>query len=156
MSEPRVVRSVAELKELVGQETGVGQWFVIDQERVNRFADLTDDHQYIHVDPERAARTRFGGTIAHGYLTLSLLPRLGRDRAGVRIDLPSRMLVNMGTNRVRFPTPVPVGRAIRLHTRLVSVKEGPDYVELVNEQTVEVEGAERPGMVAETVTRIYF
>ncbi|HEY3109426.1 MAG TPA: MaoC family dehydratase [Chloroflexota bacterium] len=155
MSEGRVVRSVAELKKLVGQETGVGQWFVIDQERVNRFADLTGDHQYIHVDPERAARTPFGGTIAHGYLTLSLQPLLGREREGVSIELPTRMAVNMGTNRVRFPGPVPVGRRIRLHTRLLSVKEGPDYVEIVNEQTVEVEGAERPGMVAETVSRLY-
>jgi acyl dehydratase len=155
MSEGRVVRSVAELKELVGQETGVGQWFVIDQERVDRFAELTGDHQYIHVDPERAARTPFGGTIAHGYLTLSLQPLLGREREGVRIELPARMAVNMGTNRVRFPGPVPVGRRIRLHTRLLSVKEGPDYVEIVNEQTVEVEGAERPGMVAETVSRLY-
>ena len=155
MSEQPVVRSVAELKELVGRETGVGQWFVIDQERVDRFAELTGDHQYIHVDPERAARTPFGGTIAHGYLTLSLQPLLGREREGVRIELPARMAVNMGTNRVRFPGPVPVGRRIRLRTRLLSVKEGPDYVEIVNEQTVEVEGAERPGMVAETVSRLY-
>ena len=156
MSEERIVRSVAELKELVGQETGLGQWFVIDQERVDRFAELTGDHQYIHVDPERAAKTRFGGTVAHGYLTLSLLPLLGRDRAGVKIELPTKMAVNMGTNRVRFPGPVPVGRRVRLHTRLLSVREGPDYVEIVNEQTVEVEGAERPGMVAETVSRLYF
>jgi acyl dehydratase len=156
MSEPRVVRSVAELKELIGQETGVGQWFVIDQERVNRFAELTGDHQYIHVDPERAARTPFKGTVAHGYLTLSIQPLLGRDREGVRMELPSKMAVNMGTNRVRFPGPVHVGRRIRLHTKLLSVREADDYVEIVNEQTVEVEGAERPGMVAETVSRIYF
>ena len=155
MPESRVVRTAAELKELVGQETGVGRWFVIDQERVDRFAELTGDHQYIHVDPERAARTPFGGTIAHGYLTLSLQPLLARDREGVRIELPTRMAVNMGTNRVRFPGPVPVGRRIRLHTRLLSVREEPEYVEIVNEQTVEVEGAERPGMVAETVSRLY-
>ena len=155
MSEGRVVRSVAELKGLVGQETGVGQWFVIDQERVNRFADLTGDHQYIHVDPERAAKTPFGGTIAHGYLTLSIQPLLASDREGVRIELPTKMAVNMGTNRVRFPGPVHVGRRIRLRTRLLSVEEGPDYVQIVNQQTVEVEGAERPGMVAETVSRLY-
>jgi acyl dehydratase len=153
--ETRVVRSVPELKGLIGQETSLGQWFVIDQERVNQFAELTGDHQYIHVDPERAAKTPFGGTIAHGYLTLSIQPLLGRDREGVKLELPSKMAVNMGTNRVRFPGPVHVGKRIRLHTKLLSVEEGPNYVQIVNEQTVEVEGAERPGMVAETVTRIY-
>src|SRR5258708_6440501 len=128
----------------------------MEQERVNQFAELTGDHQYIHVDPERAAKTPFGGTIAHGYLTLSIQPLLGRDREGVKMELGGRMAVNMGTNRVRFPGPVPVGKRIRLHTKLLSVEEGDKYVQIVNEQTVEVEGAERPGMVAETVSRIYF
>ena len=152
----RTVKSVAELKELIGQETGVGQWFTMDQERVNQFAELTGDHQYIHVDPERAAKTPFGGTIAHGYLTLSIQPLLGRDREGVKMELGGKMAVNTGTNRVRFPGPVPVGRRIRLRTKLLSVRATPEYVEIVQEQTVEVEGAERPGMVAETVSRIYF
>jgi acyl dehydratase len=156
MPDARTVKSVSELKELVGQEIGLGQWFVIDQERVNQFAELTGDHQYIHVDPERAAKTSFGGTIAHGYLTLSIQPLLGKDREGVKLDLGGKMAVNMGTNRVRFPGPVHVGKRIRLHTRLKSVEETEKYVEIVNEQTVEVEGAERPGMVAETVSRIYF
>jgi acyl dehydratase len=155
MPDQKVVRSVDELKSLIGQETGLGQWVTIEQERVNQFADVTGDHQFIHVDPERAAKTPFGGTIAHGYLTLSLQPLLGRDREGVKIELPSKMVVNMGTNRVRFPGPVHVGKRVRLHTKLVSVEEGKNYVEVVNEQTVEVEGAERPGMVAETVSRIY-
>jgi acyl dehydratase len=153
--ETRTVRSVQELRELIGQETGLGQWFTIDQERVNQFAEVTGDHQFIHVDPERAAKTQFGGTIAHGYLTLSLQPLLGRDREGIALELPSKMVVNMGTNRVRFPGPVHVGKRIRLRTKLKEVDEGPNYVQIVNEQTVEVEGAERPGMVAETVTRIY-
>jgi acyl dehydratase len=156
MSELPVVRSLAELKELVGRETGVSRWLEIDQARVDRFAEVTGDDQFIHVDPERAARTPFKGTVAHGYLTLSLVTMLGHEREeGFRIELPSRMAVNMGSNRVRFPAPVPVGRRIRMRTRLVSVREGDGYVELVNEQTIEVEGGERPGMVAETVSRLY-
>ena len=156
MTEAKVVRTVDELKGLIGQETGLGKWVTIEQERVNQFADVTGDHQFIHVDPERAARTPFGGTIAHGYLTLSLQPLLGKDREGVKVEIPSKMVVNMGCNRVRFPGPVHVGKRVRLHTKLLSVTEGSNYVEIVNEQTVEVEEAERPGMVAETVARIYF
>jgi acyl dehydratase len=156
MPETGTIKSVEALKALVGKETGLGRWVTITQEQVDRFADLTGDHQYIHVDPERAARTPFGGTIAHGYLTLSLQPLLGKDREGIKLELPAKMAVNMGTNRVRFPGPVRVGKRVRLRTRLKSVEEGPNYVEIVNEQTVEVEGQERPGMVAETVSRIYF
>ena len=153
---PDVVRTVDELRALIGQETGVGQWFTVTQERVNQFADVTGDHQFIHVDPERAAKTAFGGTVAHGYLTLSLSPMLGQGRDGVQIDLGGKMVVNMGTNRVRFPGPVPVGKRVRLRTKLLAVEETEKYVEIVNQQTVEVEGQERPGMVAETVMRTYF
>ena len=156
MPEPRVVRGVAELKELVGQEIGLGEWFTIDQGRVDAFAELSGDHQYIHVDPERAKQTPYGGTIAHGYLTLSLLPLLSRDRQGVTVDLGGKMALNYGLNRLRFPGPVPVGRRIRLRTKLLAVDEGPNYVQTISEQTVEVEGAERPGMVAETIGRVYF
>jgi acyl dehydratase len=155
MAESRVVRTVAELQTLVGQELGVGRWVEITQDRVDRFAELTGDHQYIHVDPQRAARTPFGGTVAHGYLTLALQPLLAREREGARIDLDGKMLVNIGTNRVRFPGPVPVGRRVRLRSKLLSVEERGDYVQFVQEQTVEVEGQERPGMVAETVLRMY-
>src|SRR6266542_521092 len=159
------VRTVDELKALVGQEIGLGQWVQITQEQVNAFADITGDHQFIHVDPERAKQTMFGGTVAHGYLTLSLLPLLGRDRQGVRINLKGRLAVNYGLNRVRFPGPVPVGKRVRVHTKLLDVEEigpgqGPDgkpqAVQITQQQTVEVEGVERPGMVAETLTRIYF
>src|SRR3954453_3902193 len=108
----REVQTIEELKGLAGQELGGGQWVEITQEQVNAFADLTGDHQYIHVDPERAKQTMFGGTVAHGYLTLSLLPLLGRDREGVRMNLKGRMAVNYGLNRVRFPAPVPVGKRI--------------------------------------------
>jgi acyl dehydratase len=156
MPESRVVRSVAELKELVGQELGLGEWFTIDQARVDAFAELSGDHQYIHVDPERARQTPYGGTIAHGYLTLSLLPMLSRDRQGVTIDLGGKMALNYGLNRLRFPGPVPVGRRIRLRSKLLAVDEGTNYVQTITEQTVEVEGAERPGMVAETIGRVYF
>jgi acyl dehydratase len=137
----------------------------ITQEQVNAFADLTGDHQYIHVDSERASKTMYGGTIAHGYLTLALLPLLGRERGGVRLNLGGRMAVNYGLNRVRFPNAVRVGKRIRLRTRLLNVEalnpgKGPDgkpeAVQLTYQQTVEVEGAERPGMVAETLIRIYF
>jgi|SRR5262245_5629344 len=156
MPESRVVRGVAELKELVGKELGVSPWLTIDQARVDAFADLTGDHQYIHVDPERARQTPYGGTIAHGYLTLSLLTMLSHEREGVKIELGGRMALNYGLNRVRFPGPVPVGKRIRLRTKLLAVDEGPNYVQTISEQTVEVEGVERPGLVAESIARVYF
>src|SRR5436309_1572575 len=158
---PETVTSIEGLKFLIGQETGVGAWVEVTQERVNAFADVTGDHQYIHVDPERAKQTMFGGTVAHGYLTLSLLPLLGRDREGVRMNLKGRMAVNYGLNRVRFPAPVPVGKRIRVRSKLLNVEEinpgqGPDgkpqAVQITQQQTVEVEGQERPGMVAETLS----
>ena len=162
---PREVKTFDELKSLVGEEIGVGGWVEITQDRVNRFADVTGDHQYIHVDPERASKTMYRGTVAHGFLTLSLLPLLGRERSGVRIDLGGRMSVNYGLNRVRFPAPVPVGKRVRLRSRLLNAEEinpgqgpagGPEAVQLTYQQTVEVEGAEKPAMVAETLGRIYF
>ena len=155
--EERVVTTVDELNALIGQELGVGDWVEITQERVNEFADATGDHQYIHVDPERAAQTFFGGTIAHGYLTLSLLPMLGSSRKGVRINLGGKMSVNYGVNRVRFPAPVRVGKRIRVRTKLLSVEEiGDRAIQTVNQQTVEIEGEEKPACVAETVGRTYF
>jgi len=162
---PHEVKTIDELKTLVGDEIGVGPWVEITQDRVNAFADVTGDHQYIHVDPERARQTMFGGTIAHGYLTLSILPLLGQERVGVRIDLGGRMAVNYGLNRVRFPAPVPVGKRVRLRSKLLNVEDvnpgkgpngGPEAVQMTYQQTVEVEGVEKPGMVAETLSRIYF
>lgn len=153
----KVVRSVAELKELIGQELGVSEWVEIDQERVNAFADATDDHQYIHVDPERAKQTFFGGTVAHGYLTLSLIPYLSGLRDGVKIELGGRMGVNYGLNKVRFPAPVPVGKRIRSRHKLVAVEEiGDKAVQMTNEVTIEVEGQDKPACVAETLGRTYF
>lgn len=154
----RVVTSVAELKELIGQEIGVSEWLEITQERVNEFADATGDHQYIHVDPERAKTTFFGGTVAHGYLTLSLIPYLGGKRAsGVKISLGGRMGVNYGLNRVRFVSPVRVGKRIRMRSKLVNVEEiGDRAVQMTSEQTIEVEGEEKPACIAETLGRTYF
>ena len=165
MTRSRDVKTFDELKSLVGEEIGVGAWVEITQDRVNRFADVTGDHQFIHVDPARASETMYRGTVAHGFLTLSLLPLLGRERTGVHIDLGGRMSVNYGLNRVRFPAPVPVGKRVRLRSRLLNAEEinpgkgpdgGPEAVQLTYQQTVEVEGAEKPPMVAETLGRIYF
>lgn len=161
----QVVRTVSELQALAGRELGVSPWLEITQELVNAFAELTGDRQYIHVDPQRAAATIFGGTVAHGYLTLSLVPALARQREGVRLELGERMTVNYGLNRVRFPGPVRVGARIRLRTTLLNVEEiepgaGPDgrprAVQLTYLHTIEVDGAARPGMVAECLTRLYF
>ncbi len=154
----RVVTTVAELKELIGQEIGVSDWVEITQERVNQFADATGDHQYIHIDPERAKTTFFGGTVAHGYLTLSLVPYLGGQRAsGIKISLGGRMGVNYGLNRVRFISPVRVGKRIRMRSKLLNVEEiGDRAVQMTSEQTIEVEGEGKPACIAETLGRTYF
>jgi acyl dehydratase len=157
MSEQATVTTIEALKELIGRELGVSDWLEITQDRVNQFADATGDHQYIHVDPDRAAETFFGGTIAHGYLTLSLLPELNKTRGGVQIDLGGKMAVNYGLNKVRFPAPVRVGKKIRLRTTLLDVSEvGEDAVQMAYQQVVEVEGEDKPACVAETLGRIYF
>jgi acyl dehydratase len=156
-SDERIVTSVAELKTLIGQEVGVSDWLEITQERVNAFADATGDHQYIHVDPERARQTFFGGTVAHGYLTLSLLPLLSQSRPGVKVQLGGKMGVNYGLNKVRFPAPVRVGKRIRLRSTLLAVEEiGDRAVQTIYNQVIEVEGEDRPACVAETISRVYF
>lgn len=154
----RTVTSVAQLRELIGQEIGISDWLEITQERVNLFADATGDHQYIHVDPERAAQTFFGGTVAHGYLTLALIPMLGGMRqSGVKVSLGGRMGVNYGSNKVRFISPVRVGKRIRMHTTLLAVEEiGDRAVQTTSQQTIEIEGEEKPACIAETVGRTYF
>src|SRR5690242_7451356 len=152
-----VVTSVEELKQYIGKETRVGDWHTVTQEEINQFADATGDHQWIHVDPERAKNGPFGGTIAHGFWTLSSAPFLMRGgEEKVKIQLPSRMGVNYGLNRVRFPSPVHVGKRIRARSKLMSVEEvQPNVIQQVNELTVEVEGETKPAMVAESVTRMY-
>jgi len=151
-----VITSVEELKQYIGQETRVGDWHLVTQEEINQFADATGDHQWIHVDPERAKAGPFKGTIAHGYWTLSAAPFTLRGGQGIQVRLPSRMGINYGLNRVRFINPVPVGKRIRGHSKLVSVEEvQPGIIQQVNEITVEIEGEQKPAMVAESITRTY-
>ncbi|TDU31151.1 acyl dehydratase [Panacagrimonas perspica] len=137
----------------VGQELGVSQWLTIDQARVNLFADATDDHQWIHVDPKRAKDGPFGATIAHGYLTLSLVSRFMPEL----LELRMRMGVNYGTDKVRFPAPVKVGDRIRAHALLVSADVTRDGGIQANIRvTVEIENGDKPGCVADTIARYYF
>ena len=153
------VTSVEELKKYIGQEVSVGQWVLITQEMVNAFADATGDHQFIHVDPERAKKTMFGGTVAHGYFTLSMLAgHLVKDSIGLNVKLGGKMAVNYGLNKVRFIAPVPVGKRIRVHRKLMAVEESPDkrWVQTTNEASVEIEGSDKVAMVAETIGRTYF
>jgi acyl dehydratase len=149
----RTFSTVDELRAAVGSHLGHSEWWEITQERVNRFADATDDHQFIHVDPDRAAATPFGGPIAHGYLTLSMAVPLARQIVSVE---GVRMAVNYGTNKVRFPAPVPVGSRLRAGAVLRSVEDVPGGVQVVYELTFEVEGGDKPVCVAETVSRYYF
>jgi acyl dehydratase len=137
--------------DLIGQELGPSEWLEVDQERIDRFADATGDHQWIHVDPERAAEGPFGTTIAHGYLTLSLLPILMKDA----LDLTGyRMGINYGVNKVRFPSPVPSGSRVRATFTVQSVEEVPGGEQGVVLAVVEREGDDKPVCVAELVTRV--
>jgi acyl dehydratase len=135
-----------------GLELGPSEWQEIRQERIDAFADATGDHQWIHVDPERAAAGPFGGTIAHGFLTLSMLPQATFELMHVE---DARTAINYGLNKVRFPAPVPVGSRIRTTFRLVDVTEIEGGVQVVTAATVEREGSEKPVCVAETVSRYY-
>ena len=150
---PRMFTSVDELKGAIGEDLGSGEWLDITQERVNQFADATGDHQWIHVDPERAAAGPFGAPIAHGFLTLSLLPILAGSI--FRVDGPT-LVINYGMNKVRFPNPVPVGSRIRSNAVITSVEEGPKGVTMVVRNTVEIEGADKPACVAENVRVMVF
>jgi acyl dehydratase len=157
MTATGTVETIEELRALVGQELGVGPWLEITQERVNQFADVTGDHQWIHVDVERAKASPLGGPIAHGFLTLSLIPLLGQDRDGVTVNLAHKQVLNYGLNRVRFISPVKVGARVRMRTTLQAVEEvGPGAYQITNVQTIEIEGGARPAMVAESLVRFYF
>jgi acyl dehydratase len=147
-----VYPTLSQLQGLVGRELGVSEWLVVDQSRIDRFADATDDHQWIHVDHERARQGPFGSTIAHGYLTLSLLPRFF-DSAFEIGGLA--MSVNYGLNRVRFPAPVPVNSRLRARFKLLAYDPLDGGAQLVVEATIERDGGERPVCVAETVSRRY-
>ncbi len=144
--------TVHEMQAKVGEELGVGDWFEVTQERINTFADATGDHQWIHVDEERAKQGPFGGTIAHGYLTLSLIPSLGGG--GLGLD-GVKMGINYGLDRVRFITPVPAGARVRARRKLLEVREGEGFVQMKVEVTVEIEGKDKPACVAETLSRAY-
>jgi acyl dehydratase len=149
----REIASLAELKALVGQEVAVSDWVEISQERVNQFAEATGDHQWIHLDVERCKReSPFGGPIAHGYLTLSLLPMLMQN--SVRMT-DVRMGVNYGLNKVRFPAPVPVGSKVRSRTTVVSVEDIEGGAQVTWLVTIEREGSEKPVCVAESISRRY-
>jgi acyl dehydratase len=144
----RTFTTLDDVAAAVGEELGTTPWLTIDQERVDAFADATDDHQWIHVDQARAADGPFGGTVAHGYLTLSLLPRNGTEV--LRLETPGAKL-NYGLNKVRFPAPVPVGSRIRAHARLVDVVDVPAGKQLTLGWTIEIEDTPKPACVAETV-----
>jgi len=144
--------SLTALAEATGQHLGYSDWLDMDQKRVDLFADATGDHQWIHVDPERAAVGPFRRTIAHGFLTLSLIPALTSDIYGVD---GVRMGVNYGLNKVRFPAPLPVGGRVRAGVELLEVTPVDGGAQVVAKVTVEVDGTAKPCCVAETVTRLY-
>jgi acyl dehydratase len=146
------VNSIEELNALVGTHLGYSDYRTVTQEQVNLFADATGDHQWIHVDPERAAAGPFGHTIAHGYLTLSLIPVL----CGGLLKVEGvTMGVNYGSNKVRFTSPVPVGSDVRAGATLASVEEVSGGVQIAMDVTVEVKGSEKPACVAQVLSRLY-
>ena len=150
MADPRIV-PFADLETIVGQEVGVSDWHTIDQDRVNMFAEATGDHQWIHVDIERATK-EMGGPIAHGYLTLSLIPMLGPEV--LQVSGVSRGL-NYGANKVRFTNMVPVGSKLRMRQTCKEVNEKAGGKQMIMECTIEIEGQDRPACVAETITILY-
>jgi acyl dehydratase len=157
MSTPRE-QVLAELRTSVGKELRVSDWLDITQQRVDAFADATDDHQWIHCDPVRAARdSPYGGTIAHGYLTLGLYNRLRGLMMDDRSALPGvRNVINYGINKLRFPSAVRVGARVRARVTLEAVEEVSGGLQITEHYTAEVEGSSKPACVAEVIMRIYF
>lgn len=146
-------RDLEDLRRQIGREVAVSEWLAVTQERIDLFADATDDHQWIHVDHRRAkAEPPFCCTVARGFLTLSLLPRLAADT----LVLPeTKLVVNYGLNRVRFPSPVRAGQRIRAHFSPTAIEDVPGGIQLTWTVTIEAEGSEKPACVAETVSRRY-
>jgi acyl dehydratase len=141
-----------EVKTYVGKELGVSDWLLVTQAKIDAFAAVTGDDQWIHIDPERAAQSPFGSTIAHGYFTLSLAPRFSYDMfkfEGFAFG------INYGLNRVRFPSPLPVGQQVRMRAVLKSVEDMAGGAQITTELTFELEGAEKPVCVAESLSRVY-
>lgn len=154
MAEPRIFASPDDLRAGVGEQLGHSDWLEVDQKRIDLFAQATGDHQWIHVDAEKAAAGPFGTTIAHGYLTLSLLPSLVPQT--MRVE-GMKMGINYGTNKVRFPSTVPVGSRLRATAVLTDVTDTKDGgVQVTAAVTIEREGSEKPACVAESVSRYYF
>jgi acyl dehydratase len=148
----RTLTGLDEVRAHVGRELGVSRWHEVTQEDIDRFADVTGDHQWIHVDVERATETPFGGTIAHGYYTLSLAPMFSYELFSLE---GFAFGVNYGLNRVRFPAPMPVGDRVRMRARLISVDEIPGGAQIAMELTFEREGGEKPVCVAESLARVF-
>jgi acyl dehydratase len=144
----RIFKTLDEITEAIGIELGASEWLEIDQQRIDQFAEATGDHQWIHVDPARAATGPFGATIAHGYLTLSLIPLLSGQVFS--LDTPGPK-INYGVNKVRFSSPVRVGSRIRAHVKLAQASAGPTGLQLLIDDTVEIEGEAKPACVAQTV-----
>jgi acyl dehydratase len=151
----KVISSIDDAEGLVGQELGVGEWKEIDQKRIDAFADVTEDHQWIHIDAERAKNeSPYGTTIAHGFLTLSLIPKLSKDNFRVE---NAKMAINYGLNKVRFLAAVPSSGRIRARSELVeAAKAGDGMVNLTVRHTLELEGSDKPAAVADTIVRILF
>ena len=147
------IKSLEELRQWVGREIAASDWLAVDQERIDRFADATGDHQWIHVDPARAkVESPFGATIAHGYLTLSLLPHMMLETLEVQ---GGRMSINYGLNRVRFAAPVRSGDRIRARFTLASLEDTPGGIQLTGPALIEIEGQHKPACVAEMIARRY-
>lgn len=149
----RIVRTIEDAKALVGQEVGVSEWITVDQGRINQFAAATDDHQWIHIDTERAGREMPGGqTIAHGYLLISLMPAL-MDKL---VEMPTlQRAINYGLNKVRFKNPVPAGSRVRLRSVLLQAQKRAGALQVILENTLEIEGQPKPACVAEVIA-LYF
>jgi len=151
----KLITSIDDATGLVGSELGVSEWLEIDQKRVNDFADVTGDHQWIHVDVERAkAESPYGAPIAHGFLTLSMIPALSKDNFRVQ---NAQLVINYGLNKVRFLSAVPVGSHIRVRSELAdAVAKDPTTVDLTVRHTIEIDGVEKPAAVAEMIARVLF
>jgi acyl dehydratase len=153
----RIIRSYEDMREIVALDLGVSDWLRIEQAQVDRFGEAVEDTQWIHCDPERARReSPFGGTIVHGMLQLALLSKLRASIPTVQIRIPSRMGVFYGVDKVRFVSPVLVGAAVRLRLKIKEARLAePSVIHVVYDQTLEIEGKDKPALVAETVNRIY-
>ena len=147
--------SAEKLKKMIGQENGTSEWVLIDQDRINRFADATEDHQWIHVDIEKAKKGPFGGPIGHGFLTLSLIPIFSKSAKYLPEGL--KMGVNYGLNKVRFINPVPVGSRVRSRMVISAVEEKePGRILLTITHTIEIQGQDKPACVAEALALLFF